>query len=74
MKLNLEAIEKYRTEGVPALILLAEQEKLLGNLPKDKAGLQTRVQAILKNQAAKVLTDSMELIQDGDLLVSVFQL
>ena len=35
MKLILEAIEKSRLEGLPALVLLAEQEKLLGNLPKD---------------------------------------
>ena len=45
MKLTLEAIEKARTEGLPALILVAEQEKLLGGLPKDRSGHQARVAA-----------------------------
>jgi leucyl aminopeptidase len=74
MKLILEAIEKYRSEGVPALMLLADQDKLLGNLPKDRSNLQSQVQAVMKNQAAKVLNDSLELIADGDQLVAVFQL
>jgi leucyl aminopeptidase len=74
MKLILEAIEKYRSEGIPALVLLADQDKLLGNLPKDRSGLQAKVQAVVKKQAAKVLNDSLELIADGDLLVAVFQL
>jgi leucyl aminopeptidase len=74
MKLILEAIEKYRSEGVPALVLLADQEKLLGNLPKDRSGLAAKVQAILKNQTAKVLNDSMELLVDGDVLIPIFQI
>jgi leucyl aminopeptidase len=74
MKLVLEVIEKYRLEGVPALVLPAEQDKLLGAPPKDRAGLSAKVQAVLKSQANKVLNDSMELLADGDLLVSVLQL
>jgi leucyl aminopeptidase len=74
MKLLLEAFEKSRTEGLPALVLLADQEKLMGNLPKDRFGFQDRVQAILKNQAGKVLNDSMELISADDSLICVFQL
>ncbi len=74
MKLILEAIEKYRTEGLPALVLLADQDKLLGALPKDRSGLQAKVQAVLKNQASKVLNDSLELVSDGDQLVAIFQL
>ncbi|HKP95967.1 MAG TPA: leucyl aminopeptidase family protein [Fibrobacteria bacterium] len=74
MKLLLEAIEKYRSEGLPALVLLAEQEKLLGSLPKDRSALQNQVQAILKNQASKVLNDSLETFTAGDLVVCVFQL
>jgi leucyl aminopeptidase len=74
MKLILEAIEKYRSEGVPALMLLADQDKLLGNLPKDRSNLQSKVQAVMKSQTAKVLNDSLELIADGDQWVAVFQL
>jgi leucyl aminopeptidase len=74
MKLILEAIEKSRTEGLPALIVLAEQEKLLGNLPKDRSSLQNQVQGIVKNQAAKVLNDSMELLAQGDFILGVFQI
>jgi leucyl aminopeptidase len=74
MKLILEAIEKYSLEGIPALVLLADQENLLGNLPKNRSGLAAKVQAILKNQTAKVLTDSMELLVDGDQLIAIFQL
>ena len=73
MKLNLEAIEKVRTEGLPALILLAEQEKPLGGLPKDRIALNARVSAVLKKQADKVLGDSLELISEGDFLVGAYQ-
>ena len=73
MKLILEAIEKTRSEGFPALVLLAEQDKLLGGLPKDRSDLQNRIAAVVKNQANKVLGDSMELIPDGDFLAAVFQ-
>jgi leucyl aminopeptidase len=74
MKLILEAIEKGRTEGLPALIIPVEQEKILGSLPKDCAALLNRVQSIVKSQTAKVLTESMELFASGELLVCVFQI
>ncbi|MEO6098280.1 MAG: leucyl aminopeptidase family protein [Fibrobacteria bacterium] len=74
MKLILEVIEKYRSQGAPALVLLAEQDKLLGNLPRDRSNLQAKVQTVLKNQAAKVLNDSLELIAEGEQLIAVFQL
>jgi leucyl aminopeptidase len=61
MKLSLEAIEKAQIEGIP-VILLAEQEKTLGGLPKDRAGSQSQVSSALKSQADKVLSDSVELI------------
>ncbi len=73
MKLILEAIEKTRTEGLPALVLLAEQDKLVGNLPKDRNSLQNQVSAVVKNQANKILNDSWELIPAGDFLAAVFQ-
>ena len=73
MKLTLEAIEKARTEGLPALILVAEQEKLLGGLPKDRSGHQARVAAAAKNQADKVLTDPFELIHTPDSVIAVLQ-
>ena len=65
MKLLLEAIEKCRTEGLPALVLLAEQEKLLGSLPKDRSAFQNQAQSIVKNQASKVLNDSTEMFMAG---------
>jgi leucyl aminopeptidase len=61
MKLSLEAIEKAQIEGLP-VILLADQEKTLGGLPKVRSGFQSQVSAILKSQAEKVLTDSVELV------------
>jgi leucyl aminopeptidase len=74
MNLILESFEKNRLEGVQALVILAEQEKPLGSVPKDKAGLQNQVQAVLKNQAGKVLNDSTELIPTPGLTVIVSQL
>jgi leucyl aminopeptidase len=72
MKLSLEAIEKAQNEGLP-IILLAEQEKMLGGLPKDRAGLQPQVSAALKSQADKVLTDSLELISVAGATLAVLQ-
>jgi leucyl aminopeptidase len=75
MKLFLEAVEKCRTEGLPALILLAEQEKLLGSAPASLPKEHTaQAHVILKNQAAKVWNDSLETFSAGDLLAGVFQL
>jgi leucyl aminopeptidase len=74
MKLHLDSIEKSRLEGIPALALLADQEKTLGSLPKDRSALQTQVQAVLKNQTAKVLSDSTELVSTPDLLLVISQI
>ncbi len=74
MKLLLEAIEKCRSDAIPALLILAEQEKLLGTLPKDRISILNQVQSIVKSQAAKTLTDPMELFSVGELLISVMQL
>lgn len=72
MKLSLEAIEKAQTEGFP-VILLGEQEKALGGLPKDRSGFQPQVATALKNQADKVLTDSVELISGTGGMLAVLQ-
>jgi leucyl aminopeptidase len=72
MKFSLEAIEKAQTEGLP-VILLAEQEKTLGGLPKERSGLQPQVAMALKNQADKVLTDSLELISGTGGILAVLQ-
>lgn len=74
MKLSLETIEKSRIETLPALAILAEQEKVLGNLPKDRNTLQPQVQEILKNQATKVLLDSTELVTTPNLLLILCQI
>lgn len=74
MKLNLDSIEKTRLEGIPALAILAEQEKPLGLLPRDRGSLLPQVQAVLKSQATKVLNDSMELIPTPGLLLLVSQI
>lgn len=73
MKLSLESIEKSRLERIPALGILAEQEKPLGSVPKVRQALGSQVQAILKQQAGKVLNDSQELLPTPDLLVAVAQ-
>jgi leucyl aminopeptidase len=73
MKLILESMDKFRLEGVPALFVLAEQEKLLGTIPKERPKLLPKIQKILKNQAAKVLTDSFELLTDEEQLWVVGQ-
>jgi leucyl aminopeptidase len=74
MNLILEAFEKNRLDGVQALVIVAEQEKTLGSVPKDRVGVQAQVQAVLKNQAAKVLNDSVELLQTPGLTVVICQL
>ena len=74
MKLILESIEKSRLEGIPALAILAEQEKPFGLLPKDRGSLLPQVQAVLKSQATKVLNDSMEMIPTPGLLLIVCQI
>src|SRR5690349_3240366 len=72
MKLSLEAIEKAQIAGLP-VFLLAEQDKTLGGLPKDRAGSQSQVSAALKGQADKVLTDSVELVTGPEGTVAVLQ-
>ena len=73
MKLILESLEKFQSEGIPALIILAEQEKLLGSLPKDKSQLLGQVQDVLKSQSTKVLNDAMELLPVSKQLLVIAQ-
>ena len=73
MKLTLEPIEKTRLEAVQALIILAEQDKTLGSLPKDRMALQPQLQSILKSQSAKVLTESLEWISTPSILLVACQ-
>ena len=74
MKLILESLEKFRSDGCPALILFAEQEKLLGTLPRDRSGLTGQVSGILKDQAGKILNDTFELISASKHLIIVGQI
>ncbi len=73
MKLVLEALEKANTQALPALVLLADQDNLLGELPKDRSTLQGQVSAVLKNQAGKVLTDPLELVFTTDCTIAILQ-
>ena len=74
MKLTLEPLEKFQSEGVPALIILAEQEKLLGSLPKDRSQMLGQVLDVLKRQANKVLNDTFELIPVSKQLLAIAQM
>ena len=61
MKLSVDSLEKFVKVGAPAIVILAEQEGCLGDLPRECKSILLQVQEILKNQSTKILNDSFEL-------------
>jgi len=73
MKLVLGSLEKFNGNEISALVILAEGEKVLGTLPKDKKSFQEQIKTITQNQNAKILNDSLEIIWSEKQIIAVLQ-
>ncbi len=73
MKLFLASMEKSPTAQIPPLILIADQEKLLGTLPKANDTNSAKVREIVKQQTSKLLTETIELLSGTSPLLAVCQ-